>query len=257
LYTVQLIRVGSSEVRGPEAFWMSRWDEWVPLVFYVVLIQGPERTVLLNTGPPDDLSDLNRVWQGYLGDPRAALVVEPEERLPGALERYGVRPRDIDTVVLSPLSAYATGGLHHFERAQIVLSRHGWAHFMTEQGSDPTAERSTRIPLHHLAHLVTDWWPRVRLLEDEDEVAPGITTTRTGVHDRGSLSVSIATSRGTVVYSDSAYHNANIEQRHPIGLAYDLDEAHAAYEAIAGSADVLLAGFDPDHLTRFPGGRIA
>ncbi len=111
--------------------------------------------------------------------------------------------------------------------------------------------------MEHLARLVTDWWPRVTLLEDEDEIAPGIATTRTGVHDRGSLAVAIATRRGTVVYSDSAYHNANIEQRHPIGLAYDLDQARAAYDRIADSADILLAGFDPAHLTTFPGGVVA
>jgi hypothetical protein len=109
----------------------------------------------------------------------------------------------------------------------------------------------------HLARLVTEWWPRVRLLDDEDELAPGIKTTRTGVHDRGSLAVSIPTGHGAVVYSDSAYHNANIEQRHPIGLAYDLDEAYAAYDMIARSADILLAGFDPGHMTRFPGGLVA
>jgi glyoxylase-like metal-dependent hydrolase (beta-lactamase superfamily II) len=257
MYSVQLIKVGESQVRGPEAFWMAHWDEWMRLVFYVVLIRGQGRTVLLNTGPPTDLSDINRVWQGYSGEPRAALVVAPEERLPVALERHNVAPREVDTVVLSPLSAYATGGLHHFTQAQIQLSRHGWTHFMTQTDGDQTAERTTRIPLEQLARLVTNWWPRVRLLEDEDEIAPGITATRTGVHDRGSLAVSIATSRGTVVYSDSAYLNANIEQRHPIGLAYDLDQAHAAYDRIATSADILLAGFDPGHLTQFPGGHVA
>jgi len=256
-YTVRLVPTGSSYVRGPEAFWMDRWDEWVQLVFYVVVIQGAGRTILINTGPPDDLSDINRVWLGYLGDARAALVVSDNQRMPDALARHGVEAAVVDTVVLSPFSAYATGGLQHFPSATIVLSRHGWEHFMTTPGGDRTAERPTRIPLAHLARLVTDWWPRVRLLEDEDEVAPGIRTTRTGVHDRGSLAVRIPTARGTVVYSDSAYHNENIERRHPIGLAYDLDQARASYELIAASADVLVAAFDPGHMERFEGGWVA
>ena len=258
-YSVRLFATGSADVRGPEAFWMDRWDEWVPLVFYVVVIQGGGREILINTGPPDDISDINGVWEGYGGDPRAALVVADEQRMPEALVRAGINPATVDTVILSPFSAYATGGLHLFPAASILLSRYGWTHFITQSQTDgnQTAERATQIPMGHLAHLVTDWWPRVRLLEDEDDVAPGIHTTRTGVHDRGSLTVSIPTARGTVVYTDSAYHNENIEQRHPIGLAYDLDQARDAYDLIADRADVLLAGFDPAHLEHYPEGVVA
>src|SRR5437870_9149387 len=90
VYTVQLIKVGESQVRGPEAFWMARWDEWIPLVFYIVLIRGQGRTVVLNTGPPDDLSDTHRVRQGYLGDPRSSLVHSRHEPIPSALDRPGL-----------------------------------------------------------------------------------------------------------------------------------------------------------------------
>jgi hypothetical protein len=256
-YTVRLVPVGSSYVRGPEAFWMDRWDEWVKLVFYVVAVRGGGRSILINTGPPDDLSEINRVWVGYLGDERAALSVAEAERMPGALERAGVDPATVDTVVLSPLAAYATGGLHRVPNATIALSRHGWAHFMTDATDDRIAERATRVPMGHLARLVTDWWPRVRLLEDDDQIAPGITTTRTGVHDRGSLAIRIPTARGAVVYTDSAYHNDNIERRHPVGIAYDIDEARAAYEMIAGMGDILLAAFDPAHMEHHQGGVVA
>ena len=50
---------------------MARWDDWVTLVFYVVVIRGTARTVLVGAGPPDDLTDINRVWRAYLGDDRA------------------------------------------------------------------------------------------------------------------------------------------------------------------------------------------
>jgi hypothetical protein len=258
VYSIRLIKVGAADVRGPEAFWMARWDEWVPLVFYIVLLRNGDKTVLVNTGPPDDLTDINRVWLSYLGDPRAALRVADHERMPDALQACGVSPAEVDTVVLSPFAAYATGGLHHFPNATIALSRHGWEHFIAPRraGEDPTAERATRIPMSHLARMVTDWWPRVRLLEDEDEIAPGLTVFRTGVHDRGSLAVVATTRAGTVVYSDSAYHNENLERRHPMGIAYDLDEAYASYDRIDGVADLFLAGFDPGHLTRFPEGHV-
>ena len=258
MYSIRLIKVGQAEVRGPEAFWMARWDEWVTLVFYIVLIRGQGRTVVVGAGPPDDLSAINRVWGAYLGDDRGQLRVAAEERLPGALERCGVAPADVDTVLLTPFAAYTTGGLHRFPNARIAVSRRGFTSFIAPTGREnQTAERETRIPSDQLARLVTDWWPRVTLLEDDDEIAPGIRVFHTGVHDRGSLAVAVETQRGTVVYSDSAYHNANVEQRCPIGIAYDLDEAYRSYDRIDAAADLFLAGFDPAHLTRFPDGVVA
>ncbi len=258
MYSIQLIKVGQADVRGPEAFWMARWDDWVTLVFHVVVIRGQGRTILIGTGPPDDLSDINRVWRAYLGAERAQLRVEPDQRMPAALAACGVSPAEVDTVILTPFSAYTTGGLHHFPNARIALSRKGWDAFISPTARDnATAERDTRIPAPQLAHLVTDWWPRVTLLDIDDEIAPGLTVFHTGVHDRGSMAVVATTAIGTVIYSDSAYYNENVEQRHPIGIAYDLDEAHRSYDRIAAEADLFLAGFDPAHLTRFPNGVVA
>jgi hypothetical protein len=257
-YSVQLIRVGEAEVRGPEAFWMARWDEWVGLTFYCILLQGGGRTILLNTGPPTDLTDLNRVWAGYQGDERAAMRVRPEDRMPEALKAYGVTPAEVDTVVLSPLSAYTTGNLELFTSATIAFSRAGWIGFMAPpRAADPTAERETTIPGSILKRLVTDWWPRVRLLEDEDEIANGVTCFRAGVHQAGTLAVRISTEVGTVIYSDAAYRRGNVERRHPIGIVRCLEEAQASYERIAREADLFLPGFETELFDEFPDGRVA
>jgi glyoxylase-like metal-dependent hydrolase (beta-lactamase superfamily II) len=257
-YDVQLIKVGEADVRGPEAFWMARWDEWVTLFFYVVAIRGDGRTILVNTGPPDDRADLDRVWREYLGDERGVMRVAPAERLTAALAAHDIDPAQVDTVVISPLQAYATGNLDRFPRAEIALSRTGWAEFAVPRaGTNPTSERATRIPPPLLARLVTDWWPRVRLLEDEDELAPGLRVFRSGVHDRGSLALVIDTARGTVVWSDSAYLRGNVERRHPLGIAYDLDEARRSYDRIAGEADLFLPGFEPALMREHPGGHVA
>jgi hypothetical protein len=257
-YSVQLIRVGEAEVRGPEAFWMARWNEWVGLTFYCILIRGRGRTILLNTGPPADLTDLNRVWVGYQGDERAAMRVRPEERMPEVLTAYGVTPGQVDTVVLSPLSAYTTGNLELFAAATIAMSRAGWIEFMAPpRGVNPTAERETTIPARVLKRLVTDWWPRVRLLDDEDEIADGVTCFRAGVHQTGTLAIRIPTGVGTVIYSDAAYRRGNVEMQHPIGVVRCLDEAHASYERIAREADLFLPGFETELLDEFPGGRVA
>jgi hypothetical protein len=211
---------------------MARWDEWVSLAFYVVLVQSEERTILVNTGPPADLSALNEMWTGYAGDDRARLRVRADERLPGALEAHGVRLADVDIVVLTPLTACTVGGLELFERATIAFSRTGWIDFMAPvRGPDPTSEREGVVPAAVLRRLVTDWWPRVRLLSDEDELSPGLRIFRAGVHATGTLALYIPTGRGLVVYSDAAHVRGNVENLHPIGIARSLDEAYCGLRA--------------------------
>ncbi len=256
-WSVQLVKVGESEVRGPEAFWMDRWDEWVTLFFYVVVLRDGDQTVLVNAGPPADLAPINAVWTGYLDGERGAMRVAESERLPAALAAHGVEPCDVDTVVLTPLTAYTTGRLELFERAELCISRAAWLDLIAPAGGGSAAtDRSIAIHEPALVRLVTDWWPRVRLLEDEDEVAPGISTFRAGVHQKGTLAIVVETELGKVVYSDAAYRRGNVESAHPIGLARSLDEAYANYARIARTADVFLPGFEPALLDEFAGGRV-
>jgi hypothetical protein len=256
-WSVQLVKVGESEVRGPEAYWMDRWDEWVTLFFYVVLLRGGGRTVLLNAGPPEDLSAINAAWAGYLGGERGALRVADNERLPAALAAHGVAPGEVDTVLLTPLTAYTTGRLELFERAEICIGRTAWIDLHAPPaGANPATARSIAIHEPALVRLVTDWWPRVRLLGDEDEVAPGITVFRAGVHQKGTLAVGVATERGTVVYSDAAYRRGNVESMHPIGLARSIDEAYESYARIARTADLFLPAFEPGLLDEYPSGEV-
>jgi len=44
-YSVRVLSVGESKIRGPEVFWMSHWDEILPLAFNVTLIQGEGTTI--------------------------------------------------------------------------------------------------------------------------------------------------------------------------------------------------------------------
>ena len=57
-YGVRSISVGTFEEPGPAVFWMQRFDEWISLRLQLMLIRGAGRTVLVNTGLPDDLSGL-------------------------------------------------------------------------------------------------------------------------------------------------------------------------------------------------------
>jgi hypothetical protein len=50
-YEVQVLKMGECEVAGPEVYWMSHWNEWVKLTFWMVVIRGHGLTAIINTGP--------------------------------------------------------------------------------------------------------------------------------------------------------------------------------------------------------------
>lgn len=254
-YQVTLLPVGRSEIPGPELFWMSGWDTWYPLLFQVVLIQGGGVTALVNTGPAADLGPLNKHWAAVLGE-RSAMRREPGEFVLDQLAARGVAAGDVTHVFLTPLQLYTVSNVAAFGSAQICLARRGWVHFHTTH-QHPHDDRATSIPDDVLVHLVTEAWPRVRLLDDEDEVAPGLRTWWCGGHHRASIVVEVDTPRGTAAISDAYFHLANVERGHPIGISENMYEAIAAYDRVRRAAEHVVPLYDPANLTRYPGGRVA
>src|SRR5579864_4897976 len=172
MYGIRVLKVGQMDVPGPQVFWMSEWDRWLTLHFNVLLVEGRGVRLLVNAGPPEDLTPLNEHIHGMLGE-RATFVRTPDETIEAHLERLGLAPEDITHVVVTPLTLYSTSGLPLFTKAQICLSKRGWIAFHTTH-EHPHDARWATLSKNTLTYLVADAWERVRLLEDEDEIVAGI-----------------------------------------------------------------------------------
>lgn len=253
-YKITTLKMGSGDVPGPEAFWMSRWDEWVTLDFQVVLIRGNGVTALVNTGPAKDLEPMNAGWASFLGE-RARFRRADGEFVLDQLQRHNVRPEDVTHVFLTPLQLYTVSNVLSFPNARIMISRRGWLHFH-QTWQHPHDSRETSIPPDILTELVTSAWPRIVLLEDEQQVAEGLRTWWAGSHHRASYAVEVDTEIGTVVISDAFFLLENVEQDHPIGICENIYEALAAHRR-ARNSDVIVPLYDPKNFERFPDGVIA
>lgn len=254
-YAVRSLKVGEADVPGPVARWMSDWATWQTLWFQVALIQGSGVTALVNSGPPADLTELNRRWQGRQGQ-RAGMRRTPSEWIESALEAVRVVPGDITHLVLTPLQLYTTANVPLFVNAEICLSKRGWVHYHTTH-EHPHDDRWISIPKDVLVHLVTDAWDRVRLLEDEDEIAPGITTWWSGVHHRASLTVEVETPGGIVAISDSFFVYGNVEGGPTLGISESLEEALWVRERVTRTARHVVPLYDPEVFHRYPDGIVS
>lgn len=255
MYSAQVLRVGRTEIPGPELFWMAGWDSWFPLSFNVVLLRGDGVTALVNTGAPDDLGPLNAMWKSVLGE-RAEYLREPEETLTAQLARVGVRPEDVTHVVATPFQLYTTAGIPLFTNAQICLSKRGWVHFHTTK-EHPHDNRWTSLSPEVLVHLVTDAWDRVRLLEDEDEIADGLRVWWAGTHHRASVAVEVDSTAGTIVASDAFFYYENVEDNRLLGINESMYEGLACYERTRRVADHIIPLYDPKVFDRYPDGVVA
>lgn len=254
-FSVKSLSVGTVQVPGPELYWMSDWDVWYDLEFQIVLMQAPGINVLVNTGPPPDLAPINSMWMSSLGE-RGELKRTQEQEVPNVLKRSGLSPDDITHVIVTPFQLYSTGNITLFTNAEICVSKRGWVHYHTSH-SHPHDSRWHSIDEPTLIYLVTEAWPRVRLLEDEDTVVPGIRTWFAGTHHRASLAVDVDTAVGTVCISDAFFTYRNVEDGQILGINENMYEALATYERARSTTDIRLPLYDPEVFVRYPDGVVA
>ena len=254
-YSVTTLPVGRSIIPGPELFWMSHFEEWFPLTFQSVLIRGEGVVALVNTGPAADLEPMNAGWASFLGE-KARLERGEGEFILDQLAAHDVRPEDVTHVILTPLQLYTVSNVLAFPNATICIAERGWVHFHTTH-RHPHDNRATSIPDDILVELVTSAWPRVRLLRDEDEIAPGLRTWWSGGHHRASIVVEVDTSRGVVAISDTYFHVRNVVEDIPLGINENMYEVLDAYARVRRTADVIVPLYDPANFETHPDGRIA
>lgn len=249
---LRLLEVGRADVPGPELFWMAEFDRWFELAFQVGLVRGDGICALINTGPAEDLGPMNDHWVTVLGE-RAPMRRAEGQFLPVQLDRLGLTVEDVTHVILTPLQLYTVGNVLAFANAEICLSRRGWVHFHTTH-THPHDNRATSIPDDLLVRLVTDLWPRVRLMDDSDEIVPGLRTWSCGVHHRASMVIEVDTSAGMAAVSDAFFYRENVEQLIPIGINESMEEAITTYQRVKGTADLIIPLYDPKNFDLYPDG---
>jgi glyoxylase-like metal-dependent hydrolase (beta-lactamase superfamily II) len=253
-YTIQVLQTGHIELRGACIYYMIDFDRWEPFIYTTVVVRGNGKTVVINSGVDDDPSFLDPLWKDWPGERN--LVISPEEKTAAALAKVGVKPEEVTHLILTPLVYYATGNVDLFTNAEISLLKRGWLDFHAPKNRAADALRKTAISDRVLTHLVTTAWPRVRLLEDEDQVLPGIDVWFAGVHHRSTMAVRIQTARGPVIYSDCCFKYRNLEENLPPGYVENIEDVWSSYARIRKEAAIVLPAFDPEIFSRNPGGTI-
>ena len=227
-------------------------ESFQPWGYSALVAQSEDTTVVINTGFPLDMEPVQAFFAAW--HPRCHVERGDERTMEAHLQRLGIDAGKVDHLVLSCLGPYSTGRMELFPDCPIHIGRTEWIDYHAPPVNFPPQPRDTIIPPKTLSRLVLEDWPRVHLLEDEDEICPGIRVFRTGGHHRGSLAVAIHTREGTLIYADTLFTYENYEENIPIGFFRNQDEFHAAVRRIRREADVVVPFFDPVAFERYPDG---
>jgi glyoxylase-like metal-dependent hydrolase (beta-lactamase superfamily II) len=216
-------------------------DEPAVMDYFFWIVRDGARTVLVDTG-----------FDPAVGERRGrTCLCAPLE----ALARLGIERDSVEQIVLTHLHYDHTGNVGAFPNAELVVQSKELDFWTGPLAAQP--EHASLVERGELDAIVqADREGRVRRLDGDEAIAPGISAVLVGGHSPGQQVIIVQTAGGPVVLaSDALHYYEELERERPFAIVVDLDEMVAAYETLRGLAGQagaqLVAGHDPAVLDRF------
>lgn len=240
---IYAIRYSSREAWAAEHFYRAAPCEGaMPMAYYVWLVRTAGTTVLLDTGYTPEKAE--RLGRPYHGAPLTTV------------EELGVER--VDHLVLSHLHFDHTGHIGDLGRSTIHIQRREMEFWFGPHAG--IGEYPSLCDPDDLAHLVrANVEGRVRWIDGDADLVPGVTLHLVGGHTPGSQVMRVQTSNGPVVLAaDASHFYANYEHRVPYAIAHTVPLMYEAFTRMAQLAhpgDVVVPGHDPGVMERFASAR--
>ncbi|GAA4403229.1 N-acyl homoserine lactonase family protein [Tsukamurella soli] len=217
-------------------------DVLAPISFYFWVIRRGDLVVLVDCG-------MRLATAHARGFPVSG--IDPEE----ALRHFGVEPADVDHVVISHMHFDHVGCLDLFPHAQFTIADAEYD-FWTGPYADRAFFACASQPDEVVAIQRLAQAGRLRWIEEETEILPGITVTPFRGHTPGQIITQVSTDAGLVVLaSDAAHFYEEIDKDRPFFLFNDLEGMYRCYDylrELAARPDTwVVPGHDPLVMSRF------
>jgi len=247
------INTGEADVKKMlDIFWsLSTETGTVTVPLLAFLIKGAEVPILVDTGfsNPERAMEIMR-----LGPHRT----KPEWDLAEQLKKQGLKPEDIQYVILSHLHYEHCGKCNIFPNAKFIIQK-----AELDEAAAPLAPAALDVggkalfyDRQDIAIIVGELWDRVVLIDGDEEIVPGVKCVLyRNSHTPGSQAVYVETEGGTAILLGDIARNVqlNIEQQIPPGLYYDLRSMQAALAKLRKDGKFFYPAHDYEVLRRFKG----
>lgn len=248
----QVAPVASGARRRLDTLRDRQWSDWLPI--HAWAIEHPAGTIVVDTGESARVNE-----PGYL--PRwhpwfrfgVGFRVAPEDEIGPQLERLGLDPAAVGTVVLTHLHVDHAGGLYHFPHARVLVAAR-------------ELRAATGLRGRIDGYLPDQWPPGLRmealdLAPDPTGAFAGAATLADGVravstpgHTPGHVSVVVDGDPPLLIGGDVTYRLDLLMEGRIDGVAPDDAQAHDSVARvrafIVATGAVCLPTHDPDSARR-------
>jgi glyoxylase-like metal-dependent hydrolase (beta-lactamase superfamily II) len=217
-------------------------DGPIPMDYSFWVIRSADAIILFDTGY--DLPEYNTHDEVH--------VATPEE----GLAKLGIRPDDVDLVIVSHFHYDHIGYLGLFERATVVAHRRERDHWFARWDAGELS--GALVNPRHLAFVrKAEQQGRLHLVDAVAEVYPGITVYPVSGHSPGEILARVETAAGSfILASDAAHFYEEIELGWPFFTFSDINEMREGFAFInalaAQTGSTVIPGHDGRTRERFP-----
>lgn len=256
-WEVRMLHYGDQRVPGAQVFHQSGWDSWQTFSFFVFVLTDGDNVVLIDCGV-DDPAPLNAVIAPDLGADACITHLPTGGMIAELLAEQGYALDDVTHVALTHLHVDHSGNLGLFPGAKVILGRRGWADHLLRRRSHPRLVGAPAFPHDVLAIL--DSAPaegRLLLVDDGEEVLPGLRGLTIGGHTDDSSAYLVDTEDGTLLFpGDTIWTFDNLERDIAVGSHISVPDCLDAMAWARLQDATVMPSHDPALLERYPDGRV-
>lgn len=238
-YRIYAIQYARRETNSSECFYADYRREPMTMAYYVWALQDGVRTIVVDLG-----------FTEPVGTRRGRTFTRGIDT---GLAQLGVDVAAVEDVIVTHFHYDHTGNHALFPTARFHVQAAEMA-FCTGPFAGKPAFSHSAEPDDIAAFVRYNFAGRVRFVEGEADVAPGVRVHHVGGHTAGMQIVSVQTARGTAVLtSDASHYYANYEQDRPFNTLHDLPGTYRAFariRALASNRALIVPGHDPLVLER-------
>jgi glyoxylase-like metal-dependent hydrolase (beta-lactamase superfamily II) len=234
--------VGEFEAKDSTSFRGGNPELTVWYASYVFYIEGASRKIVVDTSFTDPEVCLEKM------NHRCRRQASVEEKLAS----LGVKPAEIEAVVLTHCHWDHIGGLSLFPNAQVYCQRAEVAWSIS-----PPDWMASAYP-KALSHSLPSLGERLTILDGDHVLEKGIRLRLVGAHSPGSQMVEVqGEGRTIVITGDAVLHYANLEKQIPIGTYHSLETAVDVLKQLRSRMleepnIIILTSHDPKLAERHP-----
>ena len=240
MYEIYALKYGERDTTTCQFFYREPKHDPLTLHYFVWVILGGPHPILVDTGFKEDDASARHI-RNYVSPAKV-------------VEKVGLKSDKLPVALISHLHydhwaghSLFPGSEFWIQRDEVAFWTGPYAKYEAFSSSQNVGALTELVPLNYKG--------RIKILDGDRDVLPGIRVHRVGGHTAGLQIVSVKTERGTVVLtSDASHFYRNVETRQPVQIITSLPEMLAAFETIhelASDPKLIVPGHDPQVSDRF------